>query len=503
MTTPVTASMLYDLVSCPHRVTMDLFADPAQRDEPNPFVKLLWERGSVYEREVIEGLEIPFTNLSMYVGDEKERLTLEAMQRGEPLIYSGRMQAEGLLGDPDLLRREGDRYVAGDIKSGAGEEGSQDLSKPKKHYAVQLGLYTDILERKGLSAGKRGFIWDINGQEVVYDFTEPHGKGNPRTLWEDYQDCLAEVQAIVGKSTETLAAYSGVCKLCHWYSACISRLTDANDLTLIPELGRSRRDVMMERVATIRDLAEADPAGYVVGKKTIFPGIGPATLEKLHARAKLAPSFAPDSWPHRVIALLEHVIYSDGLCHFCVAEKYGASVLSYWYGDQIRKHFEPYVDLLLRSTDMDLPTATAEAKSRLSISRWVREDDLCQLVAKLFPNTTIRREASPPWLGQQRLDIYIPDLALAIEHQGEQHYRPIGGFGGEEGFAKARERDERKSSLCLANGVTIVEVRFDDPLTLPSLRSRLRRWLTSSGVDVKPDTHFRRMAMDLADPAGL
>ena len=283
MTTPVTASMLYDLVSCPHRVTMDLFADPAQRDEPNPFVKLLWERGSVYEREVIEGLEIPFTNLSMYVGDEKERLTLEAMQRGEPLIYSGRMQAEGLLGDPDLLRREGDRYVAGDIKSGAGEEGLQDLSKPKKHYAVQLGLYTDILERKGLSAGKRGFIWDINGQEVVYDFTELHGKGNPRTLWEDYQDCLAEAQAIVGKSTETLAACSGVCKLC----ACISRLTDANDLTLIPELGRSRRDVMMERVATIRDLAEADPAGYVVGKKTIFPGIGPATLEKLHARAKL------------------------------------------------------------------------------------------------------------------------------------------------------------------------------------------------------------------------
>ena len=142
-----------------------------------------------------------------------------------------------MLGDPDLLRREGDRYVAGDIKSGAGEEGSQDLSKPKKHYAVQLGLYTDILERKGLSAEKRGFIWDINGQEVVYDFTEPHGKGNPRTLWEDYQDCLAEAQAIVGKSTETLAAYSGVCKLCHWYSACISRLTDANDLTLIPEHG--------------------------------------------------------------------------------------------------------------------------------------------------------------------------------------------------------------------------------------------------------------------------
>ena len=203
-----------------------------------------------------------------------------------------------------------------------------------------------------------------------------------------------------------------------------------------------------------------------------------AHLAMLSGARGMAPSFALGSWPHRVITLLERAIYSDGLCHFCVVEKYGASVLSNWYGDQIRKHFEPYVDVLVRSTDMDLPTATAEAKRRLSISRWVREDDLYQLVAKLFQNKTIRREASPAWLGQQRLDIYIPELALAIEHQGEQHYRPIGGFGGEEGFARAQERDERKRSLCLENGVTMVEVRFDDPLTLPSLRSRLRRWLT-------------------------
>ena len=203
-----------------------------------------------------------------------------------------------------------------------------------------------------------------------------------------------------------------------------------------------------------------------------------AHMTMLSAAKGMAHSFVPGSWPHRVIALLERPSYSDGLCHFCVAEKYGASVLSYWYGDQIRKHFEPYVDLLVRSAGMDLPTATAEAKSRLSISRWIRQDDLYQLVANLFPNKTIRREASPPWLGQQRLDIYIPDLALAIEHQGEQHYRPIGGFGGDEGFAKVQERDERKRSLCRENGVAVVEVRFDDPLTLPSLRARLRRWLT-------------------------
>jgi uncharacterized protein len=106
MLAAITASMLYDLVACPHRVTMDLYGDPAKLDEPNPFVKMLWERGSLYEREVIAGLNLPFLDLSGFAGDEKEHLTLEAMQRGEPLIYGGRIQEPGLLGDPDLLRKE-------------------------------------------------------------------------------------------------------------------------------------------------------------------------------------------------------------------------------------------------------------------------------------------------------------------------------------------------------------------------------------------------------------
>ena len=287
MSLRITASMLYDLVSCPHRVTMDIFADSAERDASNEFVKLLWERGVIHEKETIDRLGVPFTDLSRYSDDEKEQLTLEAIQRGDLLIYSARIQADGLLGEPDLLRKEGDGYIAVDIKSGMGEEGPEDLPEPKKHYAVQLGLYIDILERKNLSAGRRAFIWDINGKEAIYDFTELYGKRNLHTLWQDYQDCLAEAKAIVEQSTETLAAYSSACKHCHWYSACISHLSDTSDLTLIPELGRSKRDVLMNRVKTIQELADADPSDFLEGKKTIFPGIGPTTLKKLHARARL------------------------------------------------------------------------------------------------------------------------------------------------------------------------------------------------------------------------
>ena len=281
--------MLYDLVQCPHRVTMDLFADQLLKDKVSPFVQLLWERGSLYEKEVIKGLSLPFTDLSRYAGEEKEQQTLAAMNRKDPLIYSARISAGDLLGDPDLLRLETGGYVAGDIKSGAGEEGGSDDEdgKPKTHYAVQLSLYTDILQKLRRSAGPRAFVWDVHGEEVPYKFDVPYGVRNPHTLWQDYQESLAEARQIVSRTEDSLPAYSGTCKNCVWYTACLKQLSDGDDLTLLPGLGRSKRDVMFDSLPTISDLAAANPEGFITGKKTLFKGIGPDSLEKFVARARL------------------------------------------------------------------------------------------------------------------------------------------------------------------------------------------------------------------------
>jgi len=260
---------------------MDLFGNPADRDPVNAFVQLLWDRGAAHEDDVIATLDIPPLDLSGLSSAEKEARTIEAMNRGVPLIYSGRITVDNLIGEPDLLRKEGPGYIAGDIKSGAGEEGGDDGDdgKSKKHYAVQLALYTDILERLGRSAGRRAFVWDIARNEVPYDLTG--------SLWDLYQSCLSQAQSITDRSAATLPAYAGACKQCIWYHACLHELTERNDLSLIPELGRSKRDAMASRIATIRDLAAIDPANFITGKKTVFNRIGPETLEKLHARALL------------------------------------------------------------------------------------------------------------------------------------------------------------------------------------------------------------------------
>jgi len=302
---PITASILYDLLRCPYRVALDAFGDPALRDGANPFVRLLWERGTLYECEVIAKLKQPFRDLSRLDAEEKEQQTLQAIARGDPLIYGGRLSADDLLGMPDLLRKVQGGYVPGDIKAAAAEEGAGEDSEGrlKLHYAVQLGLYVDLLERHGASAGRSGFIWDIDGEEVPYDLTQPPNSTSTDTLWDEYQSALAQARAILARQIVPQPAYGAVCKLCHWHTACIDELTKADDLTLIPDLSRRVRDAMQDRIATVAELAASNPAGFIKGKKTVFKHLGAERLRKFYARAVMLKQAMPQPFLRAPITL--------------------------------------------------------------------------------------------------------------------------------------------------------------------------------------------------------
>jgi len=296
MNTLITASMLYNLVQCPHRLNLDLYQDPSKRDPESKFVQLLWENGNAFERDVIQCLDVPFVNLREFPDEEKERRTREEIDQRTNLIYGGRIASDNLLGEPDLLRWNGTGYVAGDIKSGSAEEGDEsETSRPKRHYAVQLALYTHILEKLGVSAGREPFVWDVHGNEVTYYLDAQQGPRTPQTLWELYIEFLASADNIVSKPNTTIPALAGNCKLCHWRSHCTGEIVRRDDLTLIPELGRAKRDDMSLHFATVNDLAEADLSKYVQGNKTIIKGIGLGTLKKFQIRARLLCD--PDAIP--------------------------------------------------------------------------------------------------------------------------------------------------------------------------------------------------------------
>ncbi len=54
------------------------------------------------------------------------------------------------------------------------------------------------------------------------------------------------------------------------------------------------------------------------------------------------------------------------------------------------------------------------------------------------------------------LDVYLPEYNIAIECQGEEHFRASPKFGGEEGFKYTQERDKAKSELCKKHGIRIL-----------------------------------------------
>ena len=311
----ITATQLYDHVSCPRRVDLDLHGPAEGRTEISPFVRMLWQRGTLHEATVLEGLPDGALRLGGLPALEREWRTSAAMDAGVPLIQGGRIQADDLVGDPDLLIRRGSSYVAADIKSGRADEGGAEdvIGKPKAHYAVQVALYNDVLDRLGASTGRVAEIWDVEGRRVEYDLLAPRGARISANWWDLYEATRDAVRRIHDEPGSTRGALSAACGLCHWRDVCLNELQESGDLTMVPTLGRAARDAMAGTFGSLSEFAATDPAVHCSGPKTIFKGIGADRLKTFHARARLLTTPGATGYLKGPLALPEndHEIFFD------------------------------------------------------------------------------------------------------------------------------------------------------------------------------------------------
>jgi hypothetical protein len=58
------------------------------------------------------------------------------------------------------------------------------------------------------------------------------------------------------------------------------------------------------------------------------------------------------------------------------------------------------------------------------------------------------------------LDIWIARKKIAVEYQGEQHFFPVPGWGGEKAFAEIQRRDAEKRKRCDQLGIRLIEVPY-------------------------------------------
>jgi very-short-patch-repair endonuclease len=107
------------------------------------------------------------------------------------------------------------------------------------------------------------------------------------------------------------------------------------------------------------------------------------------------------------------------------------------------------------------------------------EHKLGQILEQICPGR-IKKQGNLGFLGRQRVDYYIEQEKIAIEYDGIQHHKPIiGAFGAkteeeaQEQLRETQERDQRKEQLCKENGWRLIRIRYDEPLTMENVRSKI------------------------------
>jgi hypothetical protein len=180
------------------------------------------------------------------------------------------------------------------------------------------------------------------------------------------------------------------------------------------------------------------------------------------------------------IKAYEESSFREKICHLCRGVPSELHFCHPMYGSEILVKYGPYIYCLALEKEMSHRDAENLIRDKLGVPRigegWISEMNLVNIVRDIFPNEIVNHQASPDWLGNQRLDIFIPSRHLAIEYQGKQHYEPVDFFGGVEGFHKTKERDKNKKSLCEKNGIYLIYFSYDEEINKSFVVSRIRKY---------------------------
>lgn len=96
---------------------------------------------------------------------------------------------------------------------------------------------------------------------------------------------------------------------------------------------------------------------------------------------------------------------------------------------------------------------------------------LRQMLKEALPGMEIKDEYR---IGALRLDLYIPDLNIAFEYDGPQHYVfPNHIHKTRAEFEQQQTRDRLKDKLCQRMGITLVRIRYDEELSMKTILAKV------------------------------
>ena len=85
----------------------------------------------------------------------------------------------------------------------------------------------------------------------------------------------------------------------------------------------------------------------------------------------------------------------------------------------------------------------------------------------LYPHHKIKEELYINFRGKKYFfDFFIPELKIAFECQGKQHFEFVEHFhGNEDGFVMQKRRDRSKNEFCALNRIALVYIASEDDVS--------------------------------------
>lgn len=253
----LSASDLVGYLNCRHLSDLDRAVVEGALAKPkdwDPLLRILWERGSVHEKNYADhltkaGLQVVRID-GVEVTNEAASETLSAMKKGIPVVVQGALSHEGWVGRADILRRVKSPSALGDWSY---EAIDTKLARETRAGAVlQLCVYSDLLSKvQGLAP------------EYMY-VVAPWSDFEPQPY--RFADYAAYFRKVKGGLLESLGGEAAKetypdpiehCDICRWRESCDKHRRDDDHLCLVAGISKLQINELKQRgIVTVQNLAD-------------------------------------------------------------------------------------------------------------------------------------------------------------------------------------------------------------------------------------------------------
>jgi len=184
---------------------------------------------------------------------------------------------------------------------------------------------------------------------------------------------------------------------------------------------------------------------------------------------------------------IDNITYLDKICHYCNKTTPITQTALSGYSDFLLR-YAPYFHLeckkrygtiyhFVKEDRVNLENELREHWGYPKIGeKWTTETHLYYLFKEIFPNNQIIFHYRGKEMNKLEIDIFIPELKLAIEYQGIQHYSTVEHWGGKEGLKQRQKNDIIKAQLCKENDYNLVEFFYHDEISRDLVIERIEQY---------------------------